>query len=49
VGPEEIQQMEYQMQTIRQRIKEAQDWKKSYANAIMSTVVMKLAIEAYCG
>jgi hypothetical protein len=33
VGPEEIQEMEEQMQTIRQRIKEAQDRQKSYANA----------------
>jgi hypothetical protein len=33
VGPEVIQEMEEQMQTIRQRIKEAQDRQKSYANA----------------
>jgi hypothetical protein len=32
VGPEEIQEMEEKMQTIRQRIKEAQDRQKSYAN-----------------
>jgi hypothetical protein len=31
VGPEVIQEMEYQMKTIRQRIKEAQDQQKSYA------------------
>jgi hypothetical protein len=33
VGPEAIQEMEEQMQTIRQRIKEAQDRHKSYADA----------------
>jgi hypothetical protein len=33
VGPEDIQVMEEQMQTIRQRIKEAQDWQKSYVDA----------------
>jgi hypothetical protein len=33
VGPEAIQEMEEQMQTIRQRIKEAQDRQKSYADA----------------
>ena len=33
VGPEVIQEMEEQMQTIRQRIKEAQDRQKSYADA----------------
>jgi hypothetical protein len=33
VGPESIQEMEEQMQTIRQRIKEAQDRQKSYADA----------------
>jgi hypothetical protein len=33
VGPEAIQEMEEKMQTIRQRIKEAQDRQKSYANA----------------
>jgi ribosomal protein L21E len=32
VGPEVIQEMEEQMKTIRQRIKEAQDRQKSYAN-----------------
>jgi hypothetical protein len=33
VGPEVIQEMEEQMQTIRQRTKEAQDRQKSYADA----------------
>jgi hypothetical protein len=33
VGPEAIQEMEEQMQTILQRIKEAQDRQKSYADA----------------
>jgi hypothetical protein len=33
VGPEAIQEMEEQMQTIIQRIKEAQDRQKSYADA----------------
>ena len=33
VGPEAIQEMEEQMQTIRQRIKEAQDRQKSYVDA----------------
>jgi hypothetical protein len=32
VGPEGIQEMEDQMKTIRQRIKEAQDWQKSYVD-----------------
>jgi hypothetical protein len=32
VGPEVIQEMEEQMQTRRQRIKEAQDRQKSYAD-----------------
>jgi hypothetical protein len=32
VGPEAIQEMEYQMKTIIQRIKEAQDRQKSYAD-----------------
>jgi hypothetical protein len=32
VGPEVIQEIEYQMKTIRQRIKEEQDRQKSYAN-----------------
>ena len=31
VGPEAIQEMEEQMKTIRQRIKEAQDRQKSYS------------------
>jgi hypothetical protein len=33
VGPEAIQEMEYQMKKIRQRIKEAQDQQKSYVDA----------------
>jgi hypothetical protein len=33
VGPEVIQEMEEQMKTIRQRIKEAQDRQKSYVDA----------------
>jgi hypothetical protein len=33
VGLEVIQEMEYQMKTIRQRIKEAQYWQKSYVDA----------------
>jgi hypothetical protein len=33
VGPEAIQEMEEQMQSIRQRIKEAQDRQKSYVDA----------------
>jgi hypothetical protein len=33
VGPEAIQEMEEKMQTIRQRIKEAQDRQKSYVDA----------------
>jgi hypothetical protein len=32
VGPEVIQEMEYYMQSIRQRIKEVQYQQKSYAN-----------------
>jgi len=32
VGPEVIQEMEYQMWTIKKRIKEAQDWQKSYVD-----------------
>jgi hypothetical protein len=33
VGPEAIQEMEEQMKMIRERIKEAQDRQKSYADA----------------
>jgi hypothetical protein len=33
VGPEAIQEMEEQLQTIRQRIREVQDRQKSYADA----------------
>ena len=33
VGPEDIQEMEEKMQTIRQSIKEVQDRQKSYADA----------------
>ena len=33
MGPEAIQEMDEQMQSIRQRIKEAQDRHKSYADA----------------
>ena len=33
MGPEAIQEMEEQMQSIRQRMKEAQDRQKSYADA----------------
>ena len=33
VGPEAIQEVEYQMKKIRQRIKEVQDRQKSYADA----------------
>jgi hypothetical protein len=33
VGLEVIQEMEYKMKKIRQRIKEAHDWKKSYVDA----------------
>jgi transposase InsO family protein len=33
VRPEAIQEMEEQMQSIRQRIKEAQDWHKSYVDS----------------
>jgi hypothetical protein len=33
VGPEAIQEMEEQLQTLRQGIKEAQDQQKSYADA----------------
>jgi hypothetical protein len=33
VGPEVIQEIEKKMQTIRQRIKEAQDRQKIYVNA----------------
>ena len=33
MGPEAIQEMEEQMKTIRQRIKEAQDRQKSYVDA----------------
>jgi hypothetical protein len=32
VGPEVIQEMEEHMQSIRQRIKEVQDWQKSYVD-----------------
>jgi hypothetical protein len=49
VGPEEIQEMEEQMQTIRQRIKEAQDRQKSYAMRTESTVVTRSVIESSCG
>ena len=33
VGPEEIQEMEEKMQTIRKRIKEAKDRQKNYVDA----------------
>ena len=33
VGLEVIQEMEEKMQTLRQRIKEVQDWQKSYVDA----------------
>jgi hypothetical protein len=33
VGPEGIQEMEDQMKTIKQRIKEAQYWHNSYVDA----------------
>jgi phage shock protein A len=49
VGPEAIQEMEEQMQTIRQRIKEAQDRQKSYAMRTESTVVTRSVIESSCG
>jgi hypothetical protein len=49
VGQEAIQEMEDQMQTIRQRIKEAQYRQKSYVDVHMSTIVTKLAIESSCG
>jgi hypothetical protein len=49
VGPEEIQEMKYQMQTIRQRIKEAQDQQRVMSMHVISIVFMKLAIESSCG
>jgi hypothetical protein len=48
VGLEEIQEMEEKMQTIRQRIKEAQDRKRVMLMHITLIVVMKLGIESSC-
>jgi hypothetical protein len=44
-----IQEMEEKMQTIRQRIKEAQDRQKSYVMRTVSTVVTRSVIESSCG
>jgi hypothetical protein len=49
VGPEVIQEMEEQMKSIRQRIKEVQDRQKSYVMCIALTIVMKLVTEFSCG
>jgi hypothetical protein len=49
VGPEVIQEMEDQMKTIRQRIKEARIDRRVMSMRIVSTVVTKLAIESSCG
>jgi hypothetical protein len=49
VGPEAIQEMEEKMQTIRQRIKEAQDRQKSYADAHRVDRSYEVAIESSCG
>jgi hypothetical protein len=49
VGLEAIQQMEDKMKTIRQRIKEAHDQQKSYADVHHVDLVMKLAIESSYG
>jgi hypothetical protein len=49
VGPEAIQEMEEQMQTIRQRIKEAQDRQKSYVDAHHVDRSYEVVIESSCG
>jgi hypothetical protein len=49
VGPEAIQEMEEQMQSIRQRIKEAQDRQKSYADAHRVDHSTRSAIESSYG
>jgi hypothetical protein len=46
VGPEAIQEMEEQMKTIRQRIKEAHDRQKSYADAHRVDHSTRSAIES---
>jgi hypothetical protein len=49
VGPEGIQEMEEQMKTIRQRIKEAHDRRKSMLMRTESTIVTRSAIESSYG
>jgi hypothetical protein len=49
VGVEVIQEMEEQMQTIIQRIKEAQDRQKSMPMRTETTVVTRSAIESSYG
>jgi hypothetical protein len=49
VGREAIQEMEEQMKTIRQIIKEAHDRHQSMPMCIESTVVTRSAIESSCG
>jgi hypothetical protein len=48
VGPEEIQEMKYQMKKIRQRIKEAQNQQRVMSMHVISIVFMKLAINSSC-
>jgi hypothetical protein len=49
VGPEAIQEMEEQMQTIRQRIKEVQIDIRVMPMRIESTIVTRTTIESSCG
>jgi hypothetical protein len=49
VGPEVIQEMEYQMQTIRQRIKEVQDRQKSYVDARRVDCSYEVGDRVSCG
>jgi hypothetical protein len=49
VGPEVIQEMEEQMKTIRQRIKEVQDRQRVMLMHITLTAIMKLVTEFSCG
>jgi predicted phage tail protein len=49
VGPEAIQEMEEKMQTIRQRIKEAQIDIRVMSMRTESTVVTRSVIESSCG
>jgi hypothetical protein len=49
VGPEAIPELEDQMQTLRQRIKEAQDCQKSYDDVRRVDHSYDVAIEYFCG